>query len=393
MTRKVVALVSWYSDVEPDSGERVRLASLRREMDKHFETVLVCIDGDPRISDRDMALHASIAKPYVITRRTYLRAILRGRAIEQSALGGRAVRAEVGAVLKSLKPDVIVANQPWTFPLVPVEMLDRTILDTHNINSARLERLMLGMRVSDPRRQLLRSQIAAAARFERQYVEQAGQVWTVSADDRERLPAEARSKIFVIPNGAHFGTTHLDRTHQAVGVTRVLFFGSLNYSANIDGLRNLKRWVGERDEFPEVRITVAGSGGTGVANDIVGGDSRFEVIGRVSSTQALYQSHDCLIVPLRFGGGSRLKVIEAMANRLPILSTSVGVEGVALQKDVHYVEVNDGKSLEDGVSAIRDFDRSSRMTDAAYELGRASLDWEVLGTQVASLMNRISGGA
>ena len=118
---------------------------------------------------------------------------------------------------------------------------------------------------------------------------------------------------------------------------RVLFVGSMDYSANIDAILNfsLTSWADIHRQFPALRLTVVGRNPPKQIREL----SRrpgIEITGAVPDVRPYYDQAFAVVVPLRVGGGTRLKVIEALAARVPVLSTAVGVEGLRLEPGRHF---------------------------------------------------------
>lgn len=136
-------------------------------------------------------------------------------------------------------------------------------------------------------------------------------------------------RLTVLPNGA----TLPELATPGARVPRpgmLLYTGAVTYSANLDAVRYFSHEILpliRRDE-PYVRLRVTGRT-DGV--DLSGMASEIEFCGYLPSLAALLQESWAMAVPLREGGGTRLKVLEALANGLPVISTSKGIEGLDLE--------------------------------------------------------------
>jgi glycosyltransferase involved in cell wall biosynthesis len=90
--------------------------------------------------------------------------------------------------------------------------------------------------------------------------------------------------------------------------------------------------------------------------------------GRVADVRPFVHAADVCVIPLRTGGGTRLKVFEAMALGCPVVSTSVGAEGLPLVAGAHYVRADDGGDFAAAVlRLLRDADLRARLATAARE--------------------------
>ena len=89
-----------------------------------------------------------------------------------------------------------------------------------------------------------------------------------------------------------------------------------------------------------------------------------------------------MAVPLRIGGGSRLKILEALACGLPVVSTRVGAEGLSLEAGTHYVQAEDADMADALVNAIRDPARMQAMAEVGRRIVLETYDWDVLAQKL-----------
>ena len=165
------------------------------------------------------------------------------------------------------------------------------------------------------RRRWRRTQTAAVARVDA--------VAVCSGVDAERLGAE---HSFVVPNGYPTPPVPLGRASAGAPPT-VSFVGDLTYLPNLDAAHHLAL-----DVAPELRARI-----DGVQIRLVGRSHsarrlqdppRVVVTGHVDDLDEELATADVAAVPIRFGGGTRLKVLEAFAHRIPVVSTGIGAEGL-----------------------------------------------------------------
>jgi GT2 family glycosyltransferase len=110
----------------------------------------------------------------------------------------------------------------------------------------------------------------------------------------------------------------------------LLFVGGFNHPPNADAMLWFHRsvWPSIRRRFPDVRLTIAGSNPPDDILDLA--DDRVAVTGYVTEERLdqLYASHLLAVIPLRFGGGVKGKIVEALWHGLPVLTTPIGAEGI-----------------------------------------------------------------
>ena len=206
-----------------------------------------------------------------------------------------------------------------------------------------------------------RAEVTALRRFAR--------VAVMSDRDRELVLALAPAgKIAVIPNGVDLERYVFQAPASREGAPKLLFVGGLTHQPNFDALRH---FIGDflpslEQRFPGLSLTVVGdAAGSGALAGLPGwGYTRFA--GPVPELTPYFRESTALIVPLRIGGGTRLKIVEAMAAGLPVISSAVGAEGL---------EVEPGKQLllaetpEDYLAAL---DRLVNETGLAVQLAAAA---------------------
>lgn len=110
---------------------------------------------------------------------------------------------------------------------------------------------------------------------------------------------------------------------------QILFVGTLSYPPNKDGIIwFVNEILPKIDGYPEdVRVSVVGFD-PGKEVQSLGAQASVDVIGPVDSTEPYYQEADCVVVPIRAGSGTRIKILEAMSFGVPVISTTIGAEGI-----------------------------------------------------------------
>ena len=147
--------------------------------------------------------------------------------------------------------------------------------------------------------------------------------------DRTRLLAEVPSaRVAVIPNAADVEFFRPRPSDPGPDGRTVLFFGLLSTFPNIDGVRFFVRQIWPRiaSACPEARFHIVGARAAPEVLELAG--PRVEVVGLVEDLRPHLASAAVVVVPLRVGGGTRLKIVEGMAMAKAIVSTSPGAEGI-----------------------------------------------------------------
>jgi polysaccharide biosynthesis protein PslH len=163
----------------------------------------------------------------------------------------------------------------------------------------------------------------------------------------------------------------------------IIFVGAMNYVPNVDAATSFTHDVWPRllSLYPGCRLTLVGSDPVPAIlalRDYEG----VEVTGTVDDVRRFYRDADVAVAPLRLGGGTRLKILEAMAAGVPVISTLVGAEGLEVQPGRNIL-IAEERNSESWVRAMMSLGQSERrreeLTASAKELVRERYDWTVIG--------------
>lgn len=188
---------------------------------------------------------------------------------------------------------------------------------------------------------------AGLERFERRLLAEAAETWVPSPREvglALRLAPAAR--VVCVPNVVD--VARIAAVGPRRGERRLLFAADHTYPPNRDALGWLLAeimpavWARE----PRAILTLTGRG---LPGDTGAGEARIEARGFVDDLAAVYAASDAVLVPLRQGGGSPLKFIEALACALPVVATPKAAAGLQLRPGVDYLEGEDAPALADAV--------------------------------------------
>lgn len=206
-----------------------------------------------------------------------------------------------------------------------------TILDLYDIYAPIAHEKACEVSRIQPYHWLFRLEAWRVARYEREIIGQADQLLVTSDQDRQVVRQIYRNvDITVIPNGVHQPSSQVVMRQQSL-----LLVGNFSYAPNIDGFQWFHEhvWPQVYASQPDVRLDVVGKGSKELSF-ISGDDEAIKLLGIVPSLDTHYQRAGCVIVPILSGGGTRLKLLEAMAWGVPTVTTTKGAEGVAHEGSV-----------------------------------------------------------
>jgi glycosyltransferase involved in cell wall biosynthesis len=211
--------------------------------------------------------------------------------------------------------------------------------------------------------------------------------------ERERQKLLARrpgANIKVVPNGVdvtYYSSDEMARaTSQSGGdhsEKTIVFVGSMDYHANVDAVMWFSRtiWPEIAKKYPDCHFTIVGRDpGTEVRSLA---SDRIQVTGTVDDVRPFYAAAVVAVVPIRSGGGTRLKILEAMAAGVPVVSTRLGAEGIDAEHDNHILLADSIPEMTAAIiRIISSPELRSRLVAAARTLVVDRYDWSVIGEQL-----------
>ncbi|MDR7295161.1 glycosyltransferase involved in cell wall biosynthesis [Pelomonas aquatica] len=255
--------------------------------------------------------------------------------------------AAVAAVEKALAAerfDVVVFDFVHAAVLRPDNLNGATVCFTHNVEAEIFER-HAKTAASAPLRWLWASQAAKMRRFEREALARFTRVVAVSERDAKKFAAEGLTTARAIPTGVDLD--FFSWQAPADGAPVVVFTGSMDWEANVDGIRFYidEVWPRVRAQVPNAQLRVVGKNPPQslVQRNVPG----VSFTGFVDDVRDHARDAQAFVIPLRVGGGTRIKAFEAMAMGLPVVSTTIGIEGLDVDHGTHFLRADGAESLAD----------------------------------------------
>ena len=272
------------------------------------------------------------------------------------------------------KPDLLVIDFPHAAVLAPPPYPCPSVLFTHNVEAEIFRRHAEAAR--DPvHRAVWRNQARKMARFEGDLLGQFSAVVAVADRDRDHFrSAYGATNVFVIPTGVdfdHFTFAPPPPVEEPDGGTLV-FTGSMDWLANSDGIEHFMDhvWPLVARARPRVKFVVVGRSPS--PRLIERARSRrlaWTFTGFVDDVRPYVRQAHAYVIPLRVGGGTRIKVYEAMAMGCPVVSTRIGVEGLPLEDGRHFVAADRPADMAAAIlSLLADNERRQRISCDARRL-------------------------
>jgi polysaccharide biosynthesis protein PslH len=303
-----------------------------------------------------------------------------------------AYRAKLEALLAEERYDAIVCD--FLPPLV--NMPDRlpcpAILFTHNVE-AEIWRRHAETASNPVSKFLLGQQWDRMLRFEGDALRRFDLVLAVSdADARtfERLyPGALRNPVHVVQTGVD--TQFFEPLGTAVRPAHLVFTGSMDWLPNEDGMQYFVREILPlvRQEEPDATLSIIGRSPTPAVKRLAE-QPGVEVTGRVDDVRPHVAAGAVYVVPLRIGGGTRLKIFEAMAMAKAVVSTTVGAEGLPVTHDRDVVIADEPtRFAREIVRLVRDTDGRQQIEREARRLVVEKYDWSAVAQDFEWALTRL----
>jgi polysaccharide biosynthesis protein PslH len=337
-----VLVIDEWIPYPPDMGKRVRTWNLLRRLAKRH-TITLLGYGEPwgeaatAVRSAGVCLHTvaslAAAKAWRLYPRLFAN-LFSPYPYSVSKHYTRRFRERLECLLSEERFDVVHCEWTPYARFLPALDWTHTLVMTHNIESQIWARrahycgTLLG-------RAFFSLQARKMKRFERATLLRAARVAAVTPLDAAQLAAWGVRDVSLVENGVDLnefvpGT----RAHQPGSL---LFLGSLDWYPNLDALDYFLKDIMPlvRLSLPRVNLQVVGKGPASGLHKRLAKYGGVEFVGEVADVRPFLAQAAVVVVPLRIGGGSRIKILESLAMGKPVVTTSIGAEGLAVLDGIH----------------------------------------------------------
>lgn len=382
----------------PDSGPKIKTFGTVQALAAVHDLTVLAFSR----SEKDEAYARQLAEQCGCTVRTV--SLQRGRRQDiqaagyalvtgQSFLLARDRRREMHRMVRLLLDDgpcdVIHVDQLNMAQYVPKRFTGQVIFDAHNAVWMIMDRMAAHER-GLLRKIALRAEVRRIRRAEQRICRTADIVLTTTDEDQAALRAVSGKPFTgaVIPIGVPVPAAPPNR-----GVAPILLhIGTMFYPPNADAVRWFIAEVFDRIRaaVPDARFVVVGARPPADITAFNDPERGIEVRGYVEDINPLLAEATATVVPTRAGSGMRVKILEAMAVGLPVVTTTVGAEGIEAVPDVHLMIGDDGPAFaEAAIRLLTEHKLRDRLRSEAHALAAARYDWHVTGAMVCALYERL----
>jgi len=326
----------------PDSGPKVKTLNVIKYLARRHQLTLVSfVRGDQSKDVEALRKYCRAVHTVPIERKP----LLDGLALARSLLSGQPwmmerddrkdMRAKVREVAAGQQFDIVQADQLNMAQFAEEVPGARRVVDTHNALWLLYKRLAETM--NGPKRWLLERDWRLLKDYEAKVCAAFDAVVAVSEEDKAALveagaPAE---KISVIPISVD--SDQLAPVHPVPLANHILHIGTMYWPPNVDGILWFIKEVYPliRSRRPDVIFDVVGARPPEEVRALGGPGTGVNVTGYVEDTEPYMRQAGVMVVPLRAGGGMRVKILNSMSQAMPIVSTTIGCEGIEVINGCH----------------------------------------------------------
>ena len=307
-----------------------------------------------------------------------------------SRFEAKPIREQLATWLREKQFDITVADFLDAAVNFPERLTTPGVLFQHNVESE-IWRRHSETEANPAKKAMYRLEYKKMEAYEREAVGRFEHVIAVSEHDRQLMSRwVSPSRITVVPTGVDLKQYQPDAS-KSDGSFLVIFTGAMDWEPNIDAMEYFcsEIWPAVLSEVPQARLRIVGRNPNRRVQKLA--SSTVEVTGRVPSVLDHFHQAAVVIVPLRIGGGTRLKIYEAMAAGKAVVSTTVGAEGLDVHHGQDIVLADTAASFSRSiVDLLRDQEQRRKYERAAAALA-SQYDWSAIGEKFARVLESVVG--
>jgi glycosyltransferase involved in cell wall biosynthesis len=384
-----------------DAGGKIRSFNISRELARRHDVSVFmfypALHPDP---------HDGLGDPFVNVERLPMQLPGKAGALDTAGYAANMLslqpyqirkfcRPEVGRRLGQLVQhkqfDVLLCDYLVTAAVIPWALRLPTVIFTHNVEAV-IWRRRFEVSQNPLWRLVAWREYKTIARAERRFTELADHVLTVSDDDRrsflEFLPDD---KVTTVPTGVDL---EYYRPRPLAETPTLVFTGSMDWIPNEDAILHFAEEILPliQLQVPDVSLYVVGREPSRKILALAAQNPAIRVTGAVGDIRPYVHAASAYIVPLRIGSGTRIKIFEAMAMGMPVVSTTIGAEGLPVQ---HGKNVLLGDTPADfaarTIELLQHRSARERMGRAARALVESQYSWSTVTNVVETTLDRVAG--
>jgi glycosyltransferase involved in cell wall biosynthesis len=381
------------------TGARLRNYHLARQLGAHCSVTFAGLRESSEAEPPDPPANSGFERNITLTRaKAYtpwkiLRGLLGPTPVTLLNYFDRDAAASLARIVEDCQIDAVQVESVHLMPYLPRILGARrrpaVLIDWHNIESELMYRY--GAMATGPARMFAVKRTAFLIEKSEDRLLASCRIHTV-ASERERTELLRRSPgsdVRVVPNGVdvnYYSDAAMAAERPAFPGDQgpvLLFVGSMDYHANIDAVLWFARqiWPELKRRHARAHFFVVGRNPPPEVRNLAGGD--ITITGTVDDVRPWYAGAAAVVVPIRTGSGTRLKILEAMAAGVPVISTRLGAEGLSVLDGLDIILADGEAEMAQGIDRVLSSEPLKRqLREAARKLVADRYDWSFPGRQL-----------
>jgi len=300
-----------------------------------------------------------------------------------------AVQSQLKDCFHQERFDIVVCDFLDAAINLPDRLSVPAVLFQHNVESEIWRRHFLT--TTNPVRRLIYGvEFTKMLRYEQRAVHRFDHIIAVSEHDRQLMSAWTKaSRITVVPTGVDVKQYRPGHSARSPEKPLVLFVGAMDWGPNIDAVEYFCReiWPSIVDKIPAARFRIVGRNPARPVQTLA--SSSVAVTGSVVSVLDHLHEAAVVVVPLRVGGGTRLKIYEAMAAGKAVVSTTIGAEGLDVHPGQDIVLADEPNTFAEAVLLLLQDREARRRYEQAASTLAARYDWATIGEKFSDVLESL----
>lgn len=387
-----------------DTGGKLRTANILIQLSKEYDIDFVTFSMEPvRQAQVDQAMQYCKTVQYfsekVPSKRKRILNFLRFRSNKAFVVYSKNMQAAVDKLLYQEEYSFIFLERLYTFPYVEeyLKKQQKTVPVILNMHDVEFEAVQFFRKTCSSviKKLYFNFEYFNVCRLEKKAFSMVTKVITVSERDMKLYQQRYQShpeKWMFVNNGTDLSLAEREPIAERDQKT-VLFIGSLKHPPNLHGLNWFLDhvWTDVQNTDPEIQFEIIGSG------EISQEDRRkltekkgVQFLGFVENIYPLLRRATCLVVPLLSGSGTRIKILEAFSFELPVVSTSIGAEGLPVADGEHLLLADEPKDMGDAlIKLLHSKALQQSLAANGLQLIKKEYDWDIVGEKLRNELNHI----
>ena len=266
------------------------------------------------------------------------------------------------------------------------------ILFQHNVESKIWERMVINAS-NFITRFYLKNQWERYCTYEKNTCSWFDGVISVSKDDTRIFEEEFKLQNIIGDVDTGVDIQYFSKFNWEPKKNSLVFLGSMDWMPNIDGISNFVTNIYPliKAKIPDVSLTIVGRNPNDKIISYGKKDKSITVTGTVDDIRPYLAQASISIVPLRVGGGTRIKIFETMAANLPVISTSIGAEGQPIENGKNIVLADqDELFAEQTIALLAESERASKIANAGKKFVADNFGWESVTSDFVKMIDTVS---